>query len=247
MIDLFDPGDVSSAGYRHTDTRLTYDAAFLDEVDVEQDAGVSGLTLWTGKVEWSGDYMNDARFRHTPERDRVRRRDRDPFGHRGTAAPARRGDRRGDGLRRAPGCLRRAGCRGARRARRPGRGRDRQRAPDRASSSASREETPAAPTPSGRCAEIAVRVSSILDPTEVLDRIVVEAARLLDSDGSRIDLWDDASESLLWAYSAGDAMRDVPEWGRTGGIKPGQAVAGLAFAGPAAVHDRGLPGRQPRS
>jgi PAS domain S-box-containing protein len=77
--------------------------------------------------------------------------------------------------------------------------------------------------------EIAVRVSSILDPTEVLDRIVVEAARLLGSDGSRIDLWDEETESLLWAYSAGDAMRDVPDWGRTGGIKPGQAVAGLAF------------------
>jgi PAS domain S-box-containing protein len=77
--------------------------------------------------------------------------------------------------------------------------------------------------------EIAVRVSSILDPTEVLDRIVVEAARLLGSDGSRIDLWDDETESLLWAYSAGDAMRDVPEWGRTSGIKPGQAVAGMAF------------------
>ena len=78
--------------------------------------------------------------------------------------------------------------------------------------------------------EIAVRVSSILDPNEVLDRIVVEAARLLESDGARIDLWDDTTSSLLWAYSAGDAMRDVPDWGRTSGIKPGQAVAGLAFA-----------------
>ncbi len=77
--------------------------------------------------------------------------------------------------------------------------------------------------------EIAVRVSSILDPTEVLDRIVVEAARLLGSDGSRIDLWDDETQSLLWAYSAGEAMRDVPEWGRIGGIKSGQAVAGMAF------------------
>ena len=94
---------------------------------------------------------------------------------------------------------------------------------------ASREETSRRADAERTLREIAVRVSSILDPTEVLDRIVVEAARLLDSDGSRIDLWDDESESLLWAYSAGDAMRDVPEWGRTGGIKPGHAVAGLAF------------------
>jgi PAS domain S-box-containing protein len=78
--------------------------------------------------------------------------------------------------------------------------------------------------------EIAARVSAILDPAEVLDRIVQEAARLLESDGSRIDLWDAAAESLLWAYSAGEAMADVPEWGPTTGIKSGQAVAGRAFA-----------------
>jgi PAS domain S-box-containing protein len=78
--------------------------------------------------------------------------------------------------------------------------------------------------------EIAARVSSILDPAEVLGRIVEEAARLLESDGSRIDLWDEASESLLWAYSAGTAMANVPDWAPTRGIKPGQAVAGLAFS-----------------
>ena len=78
--------------------------------------------------------------------------------------------------------------------------------------------------------EIAARVSSILDPDEVLGRIVEEAARLLESDGSRIDLWDEGSETLKWAYSAGDAMAIVPDWAPTRGIKPGQAVAGLAFA-----------------
>ena len=36
--------------------------------------------------------------------------------------------------------------------------------------------------------------------------------------------------ALRWAYSAGEAMSEVPEWGRTGGLKPRQAVAGLAFA-----------------
>ena len=228
MIDLFDPGDVAFGGYRHTDTRLTYDAAFLDEVDVEQDAGVSGLTLSTGKVEWSGDYLHDARFRHTPERDRFV----DETGIRSViAAPVlRRGQVIGSVTVYA----------------------ERQDAYDEQDAAvlagladqaavaianvrlireleASREETSRRADAERTLREIAVRVSSILDPTEVLDRIVVEAARLLESDGSRIDLWDDESESLLWAYSAGDAMRDVPEWGRTGGIKPGHAVAGLAF------------------
>ncbi len=78
--------------------------------------------------------------------------------------------------------------------------------------------------------EIAARVSSILDPATVLTQIVAESARLLGSDGSRIDLWDDRLGALRWAYSSGDAMAEVPEWGRTGGLKPRQAVAGLAFA-----------------
>ena len=78
--------------------------------------------------------------------------------------------------------------------------------------------------------EIAVRVSSILDPDTVLTRIVAELARLLGSDGARIDLWDEELGALRWAYASGDAMSEVPEWGRTGGLKPRQAVAGLAFA-----------------
>ena len=36
--------------------------------------------------------------------------------------------------------------------------------------------------------------------------------------------------ALRWAYAAGDAMSDVPEWGRDRRAKPRQAVAGLAFA-----------------
>jgi PAS domain S-box-containing protein len=77
--------------------------------------------------------------------------------------------------------------------------------------------------------EIAARVSAILDPADVLERIVVEAARLLGSDGARIDLWDEELGALRWAYSSGDAMKEVPEWGRNGGLRPRQAVAGLAF------------------
>jgi PAS domain S-box-containing protein len=78
--------------------------------------------------------------------------------------------------------------------------------------------------------EIAVRVSSILDPATVLTRIVTESARLLESDGARIDLWDEGMGALRWAYTAGEAMSEVPDWGRTGGLKPRQAVAGTAFA-----------------
>jgi PAS domain S-box-containing protein len=78
--------------------------------------------------------------------------------------------------------------------------------------------------------EIAARVSAILDPAEVLQRIVDETTRLLESDGARIDLYDAADDALRWSYAAGDAMSVAPAWATTGGLKPGQAVAGTAFA-----------------
>ena len=228
MIDLLDPDESAGGGYRHTDKRLAYDADFLAEVEGTPDAGVSGMTLRTGTVEWSGDYLADDRFIHTDERDRFVR---EANIRSVIAAPLLRGDE-------VIGTITVYV--------------DRPQAYDEQDAAVlagladqaavaianvrlivelerSREETARRADAERTQREIAVRVSSILDPTEVLDRIVVEAARLLGSDGSRIDLWDDESESLLWAYSAGDAMRDVPDWGRTGGIKPGQAVAGLAF------------------
>ena len=78
--------------------------------------------------------------------------------------------------------------------------------------------------------EIAARVSAILEPDEVLQQIVDETTRLLESDGARIDLYDPEIDALRWSYAAGDAMAKVPEWAPTGGLKPGQAVAGTAFA-----------------
>ena len=229
MIDLIDPSLAEGDTYRHTDTRLEYNQDFLDEVEVTPDAGVSGMTLRTGKVEWSGDYLADDRFEHTPERDAFVRES----GIQSVmAAPLLR---RGEVIGAVTVYTDRLD------------GYDAQDAAvlaglaDQAAVAIanvrliaelerSREENAKRADAERTLREIAVRVSSILDPTEVLDRIVVEAARLLGSDGSRIDLWDEAAGSLLWAYSAGDAMRDVPDWGRTGGIKPGQAVAGLAFA-----------------
>ena len=78
--------------------------------------------------------------------------------------------------------------------------------------------------------EIAARVSAILEPAEVLQQIVDEATRLLESDGARIDLYDPEIDALRWSYAAGDAMSNIPDWAQTGGLKPGQAVAGTAFA-----------------
>jgi GAF domain-containing protein len=77
--------------------------------------------------------------------------------------------------------------------------------------------------------EIAARVTAILDPAEVLQQIVEETTRLLESDGARIDLYDPAIDALRWSYAAGTTMAVVPEWATSVGLKSGQAVSGRAF------------------
>src|SRR4030095_12169955 len=78
--------------------------------------------------------------------------------------------------------------------------------------------------------EIAARVSAILEPDAVLQQIVDETTRLLESDGARIDLYDPEIDALRWSYAAGDAMSVVPEWATTGGLQPGHAAHRPAFA-----------------
>jgi len=231
MIDLLDASKtmVGDWTYHHVDERLNEAHWYLEEVQLEPDIGVSGLAIRTREVQWSGDYDNDERFVHTERRDRfvdemdiksviaapLLQRDevlgaitvyadrRDAFDDQDAAVLGGLADQAAVAI---------ANVRLI------------------TQLEESREENARRADAERTLRGIAARVSAILDPTEVLDRIVQEAARLLVSDGSRIDLWDAASESLLWAYTAGEAMADVPEWGPTTGIKSGQAVAGRAFA-----------------
>ena len=230
MIDLLDQAAAMSEWTsRQTDVSIATNTALLDEVDLEPNAGVSGTALVTRKVEWTGDYLADARFDHSPERDAFVR---DGGIHSVIAAPVlQRGevlgaitvysDRRDAFDEQDAAVL--AGL------------------ADQASIAIanvtligelerSREENAQRADAERTLREIAARVSSILDPATVLTQIVAESARLLGSDGSRIDLWDERLGALRWAYSSGEAMAEVPDWGRTGGLKPRQAVAGLAFA-----------------
>ena len=89
--------------------------------------------------------------------------------------------------------------------------------------------------------EIAARVSAILEPAEVLQQIVDEATRLLESDGARIDLYDPEIDALRWSYAAGDAMAGRPRVGPDGRpqARPGGRRDGLRRAAPGP--DRRLP------
>ena len=190
---------------------------------------MSGRALRTRQVEWTDDYLADERFAHTPERDTFVR---DTGVRSVISAPLVRDDEvlgvltvYGD----EPGAF------GAEDATMLGALADQgavtiMNARLIEELERSREEVARRADSERTLREINARVSAILDPGEVLQRIVDEAARLLESDGARIDLYDDELGVLRWGYSAGEAMKDIPDWAVTSGLKPRQGVAGLAFA-----------------
>ncbi len=209
--------------------RISEQVKLFQEVALEEDAGVSGLAYRTRQVEWSDDYLRDERFAHTEERDAFVReagirsvisaplvRDAEVLGVLTVYAetPGAFGPADANLL----GALADQGAVTI----------DNARLIDELERS--REEVALRADSERTLREIAARVSAILDPAEVLQRIVEEAARLLESDGARIDLYNEDLDALTWAYAAGEAMRDVPDWAQMGGLKPRQAVAGLSFA-----------------
>ncbi len=230
MIDLV--GDSAMA-----DAWTSRDAAnspaahlgLLATVGLTPDAGVSGRSMQTRQVEWTGAYLEDERFTHTEERDAFVRDSgiasviAAPLIHRDIVVGAITvyGDRP-DAFDAGDAALLAALA-------------------DQAAVAIanarlieelehSRAEIARRADSERTLREIAARVSAILEPAEVLQQIVDEATRLLESDGARIDLYDPDIDALRWSYAAGDAMAKVPDWATTGGLKPGQAVAGTAFA-----------------
>ncbi len=76
--------------------------------------------------------------------------------------------------------------------------------------------------------EIAARVSVIGSPAEILQRIVDEAVRLLDADGSRIDLYDEARDQLVWGFASGKVADADRRYFGEGGLRIGEGIAGRA-------------------
>jgi PAS domain S-box-containing protein len=230
MIDLLgDSGMAEAWTSREAGVRASSNMKLLSEVTLEPDAGVSGRALRTREVEWTGAYLEDDRFEHTPARDAFVRQTgirsviAAPLVHREVLVGAITvyGDRP-DAFGEADAGLLSALADQAAVAIANARLIDElERSRGEVARRADSERT---------LREIAARVSAILEPDEVLQQIVDEATRLLESDGARIDLYDPAIDALRWSYAAGDAMAVVPEWAIKGGLKPGQAVSGTAFA-----------------
>jgi PAS domain S-box-containing protein len=82
--------------------------------------------------------------------------------------------------------------------------------------------------------EIGGRIIGLRHPEEVLQRSVDEAARLLNADGARIDVLDETSGGLYWAYDATTGRR--PGLGPIAGT--GEARAGEGISGKAVLEGR---------
>ncbi len=230
MIDLLGETGMAEAWASHeAGVRAISNIGLLSEITLDADAGVSGRAVRTRQVEWTGEYLADERFQHTPERDAFVRESgihsviAAPLIHRSVVVGAitvygSRVDAFGEsdaGLLAALADQAAVAIANA-------------RLIDELEQS--RTEIARRADSERTLREIAARVSAILDPAEVLQRIVDEATRLLESDGARIDLYDPEIDALRWSYAAGEAMAIVPEWATTGGLRSGQAVAGTAFA-----------------
>ncbi len=230
MIDLLGRTGMAEAWASHeAGRRAISNIGLLDEIALDADAGVSGRAVRTRQVEWTGEYLADERFVHTPERDAfVRESDihsviAAPLIHRSVVVGAitvygnrvDAFDESDAGLLAALADQAAVAIANA-------------RLIDELEQS--RSEIARRADSERTLREIAARVSAILEPAEVLQQIVDEATRLLASDGARIDLYDPEIDALRWSYAAGEAMAVGPDWATTGGLRPGQAVAGTAFA-----------------
>jgi len=78
--------------------------------------------------------------------------------------------------------------------------------------------------------EIGARLTAVGSPEELLRRIVGEARRLVGADGSRIDLLDETTMRLRWAFADGATAEADARLLRETGLEMGEGVAGRAAA-----------------
>jgi PAS domain S-box-containing protein len=216
--------------------RFAHDAGITDDrrrewvrsIKLEMGTGMFGRAVAEGRVIVTGDYMNDASFVHFPDADRLVR---DIDIHSFVVAPLVSGSRtygamgtfasRIDAFGDAEVALVRsladhaaAAMANADLIKQLGQSRaDVER----------RAETERA------LREIGGRIIALRHPEEVLQRAVDEAARLLGADGARIDILEESSGALYWAYDATTGRRPgLGPIGGTGEAKAGEGISGRA-------------------
>ena len=216
--------------------RFAHDAGITDDrrrewvrsLKVDIGVGMFGRAVAEGEVTVTGDYQSDTSFVHFPDADRLVQ---DIDIHSFVVAPLRSGDRifgamgtfssRRDAFGDAEVALVRALA-------------------DHAAAAManadlieqlgrSRAEVEHRAEAERALREIGGRIIALRHPEEVLQRSVDEAARLLGADGARIDILDEKSGGLYWAYDATTGR--LPGLGPiagTGEAKAGEGISGRA-------------------
>ncbi|HKG56842.1 MAG TPA: GAF domain-containing protein [Candidatus Limnocylindrales bacterium] len=241
MMDLVGTPTYGMSWARTHDPSHDIDAKSLDTVELELDAGVSGLAIRTGELAYSPEYLADVRFAHTAERDEFIRVNGI---HSVIAAPLKIGgevagaitiyDTRPSAFKPQDAAVLSALA-------------DQAAVTIANSRLIERLEQSAAEIRRRADAEatlrqIAANISAIRDSDVVLQQTVDEAKRLLDSHDARIDLLENGR--LVWKYTSADsriaALRDLDadvfdlDEGATG-----RAVSsGLPFRTPDYLEDR---------
>jgi PAS domain S-box-containing protein len=228
MIDLLgDAGMAEAWTSREAGVRAVSNMDLLTEVTLEPDAGVSGRALRTRQVEWTGSYLEDDRFEHTPARDAFVRESgirsviAAPLIHRDVLVGAITvyGDRP-DAFGEADAGLLAALA-------------------DQASVAIanarlidelerSRAEVARRADSERTLREIAARVSAILEPAEVLDRVVEEAKRLLGTDGAHLTRMGEDGTYLVPVVVAGGTDPETQAWLLSRQFPLGGGINGLA-------------------
>jgi PAS domain S-box-containing protein len=216
--------------------RFAHDAGITDDrrrswvrsLQLEVGVGLFGRAVATGEVTWTGDYPNDPSFVHFADADRLVA---DLAIHSFVVAPLVSGGRtfgamgtftsRVDALGDAEIALVRALA-------------------DHAAAAManadlieelgrSRADVQRRADAERALREIGGRIIALRHSEEVLQRTVDEAARLLGADGARIDVLDEASGGLYWAYDATTGRRPgLGPIAGSGEAKSGEGISGRA-------------------
>ncbi len=117
-------------------------------------------------------------------------------------------------------------------ARRPGRDRDHERAPDRGAEP-SRRDIGRRAEAERSLREIAARITAIRDTADLLQHVADEAARLLGSDGAIIDLLDPISGTISMGYVGGLDDERSRRWETT---RVGEDIVRRTIAGRAPLY-----------
>ncbi len=193
----------------------------VDEVTVSIGQGVAGRAIAEQAVTWTGDYLSDTTFQHTTKADEWIER----FGYRSQMSAPLIGE---------GGAM---GAISAYSTKPDAFGDDDSQLLGALASQASivlgnarlYEELERRVEAQRSLGEIAARITAIREPGDVLQRTLDEAVRLLDADGGRIELVQEAGE-LHWAF--GHSAIDLPIERETGesAVVADEGVSGRAVA-----------------